>query len=186
MKRIAVDMDGVLANVFDQFVQYHARETGEIKTIGDALGKTELEPFPNGLMHLHTEGFFRSLPVIAGSPEVLEKLNKNYDLFIVSAATEFPQCLSEKQAWLNEHFPFIGWEQMVFCGLKTIIKADIMIDDHFKNLDNFPGKTILFNQPHNQQDSPGRHTRVHSWPEIENLLLNEVRFDNRWLLSKTA
>ena len=186
MKRIAVDMDGVLANVFEQFVQYHSGETGELKTIQDALGKTELEPFPHGFRHLHSEGFFRSLPVITGSQEVPEKLNLHYELFIVSAATEFPQCLHEKQAWLYEHFPFISWEQMVFCGLKTIIKADIMIDDHFKNLDHFPGKTILFNQPHNQLSNPGRHTRVHSWQEIEDLLLNEVRFDNRWLLSKTA
>ncbi len=186
MKKIAVDMDGVLANVFDQFLQYHFQETGESKTIEHALGKKELEPFPHGLQHLHTAGFFRSLPVIPGSPEVLEKLNKNYEVFIVSAATEFPQCLPEKQAWLNEHFPFIRWEQMVFCGLKTIVKADIMIDDHFKNLDPFPGKTILFNQPHNQMADTGRHTRVFSWFEIEALLLNEVRFDNRWLLSKTG
>lgn len=186
MKRIVVDMDGVLADVFAQFVQYHLNDTCETKTIADALGKTELEPFPLGLQHLHSPGFFRSLPVISGSQEVLEKINKNYELFIVSAATEFPQCLPEKQAWLNEHFPFISWEQMVFCGLKTIIKADIMIDDHFKNLDYFPGKTILFNQPHNQLSSTGRHTRVNSWYEIENILLNEVRFDHRWLLNKTA
>jgi 5'(3')-deoxyribonucleotidase len=186
MKRIAVDMDGVLAGVFDQFTKYHYAETGEVKTIADALGKTELEPFPNGMQYLHTEGFFRSLPVIAGSPEVLGKLNKQYEVFIVSSATEFPQCLPEKQAWLNEHFPFISWKQMVFCGIKTMIQADIMIDDHFKNLDPFPGKTILFNQPHNQMADEGRHTRVFDWMEIENLLLKEVSIDNRWLLNKTA
>ena len=60
-----------------------------------------------------------------------------------------------------------------------------MIDDHFKNLDYFPGKTILFNQPHNQLSDTGRHTRVNSWYEID-ILLNEVRFDHRWLLNKTA
>ena len=186
MKRIAVDMDGVLADVFAQFIQYHFKDTGETKTIQDALGKTEIEPFPNAAQHLYSKGFFRSLPVIPGSQEVLEKLNKNYDLFIVSAATEFPQCLHEKQAWLNEHFPFIGWEQMVFCGSKTIITADIMIDDHFKNLDPFQGETILFNQPHNQLIDAGKHTRVFSWQEIEELLLNEISMDYEWLLNKTA
>ncbi|MEG7769311.1 5'-3'-deoxyribonucleotidase, partial [Listeria monocytogenes] len=75
------------------------------------------------------------------SQYVLRRLNSLYEVFIVSAATEFPQSLTEKQAWLNEHFPFITWQQMVFCGSKTIINADIMIDDHFKNLDHFNGKT---------------------------------------------
>jgi 5'(3')-deoxyribonucleotidase len=186
MKRIAVDMDGVLASVFDQYIKYHYAETGELKTIKDGLGKTELEPFPHGKRYLHSKGFFRTLPVIPGSREVLEKLTNHYEVFIVSSATEFPQCLPEKQAWLNEYFPFIGWEQMVFCGVKTIIQADIMIDDHFKNLDPFPGKTLLFNQPHNQLAHDGRHTRVFNWMEIDDLLLNGVSLDNRWLLDKTA
>lgn len=179
-------MDGVLAGVFDHFVKYHYDETGEVITVADALGRTELEPFSNGVGYLHREGFFRTLPVIRGSREVLEKLNQRYEVFIVSSATEFPQCLQEKQAWLNEHFPFISWEQMVFCGIKTIIQADIMIDDHFKNLDRFPGKTILFNQPHNQLADEGRHTRVLDWLEIEKLLLSEVSLYERWGLNKTA
>jgi 5'(3')-deoxyribonucleotidase len=75
---------------------------------------------------------------------------------------------------------------MVFCGSKTIIKADIMIDDHFKNLDQFEGETILFNQPHNQLMDAGRHTRVFSWQQIEELLMNEVSLDYIGLLNKTA
>jgi 5'(3')-deoxyribonucleotidase len=186
MKKIAIDMDGVLANVFEQFVKYDAAETGIIKTIQDAIGKDEHEPFPNAAKYLHTPGFFRHLPVMPGSKEVMEELNKNYEVFIVSAATEFPQCLTEKQAWLNEHFPFIGWQQMVFCGIKTIIKADIMIDDNFRNLDPFEGKTILFNQPHTQLVNPGRHTRVFSWYDVEDLLLKKVEFDHSRDLNKTA
>ena len=61
-----------------------------------------------------------------------------------------------------------------------------MIDDHFKNLDPFQGETILFNQPHNQLIDAGKHTRVFSWQEIEELLLNEISMDYEWLLNKTA
>lgn len=53
-----------------------------------------------------------------------------------------------------------------------------MIDDNFRNLDPFQGKTILFNQPHTQLSNPGRHTRVFSWEEIEALLLQEYQTDN--------
>lgn len=164
-------MDGVLADTYAQFIQYHYQETGVLKTREDAVGIPEGAAFPHIRKHIITPGFFLDLPVIEGSQEVVEKLNKKYELFIVSAATEFPQSLSEKQVWLNKFFPFIGWEQMVFCGWKTIIKADIMIDDHFKNLDHFEGHTLLFNQPHNQLADPGRHLRVFSWEEIGNRLL---------------
>ena len=54
---------------------------------------------------------------------------------------------------------------------KDIIKTDIMIDDHFKNLDVFHGKTFLFTQPHNEKSNPGKHERVNNWIEIKNILL---------------
>ncbi len=47
-----------------------------------------------------------------------------------------------------------------------------MIDDHFKNLNHFKGKTILYTQPHNEQADAGKHMRVHNWREIEQLLLS--------------
>jgi 5'(3')-deoxyribonucleotidase len=60
---------------------------------------------------------------------------------------------------------------MVFCGSKEIIKADIMIDDHFKNLDFFEGDTFLFTQPHNVRKLNGKHKRVHSWKDVEYFLI---------------
>jgi 5'(3')-deoxyribonucleotidase len=46
-----------------------------------------------------------------------------------------------------------------------------MIDDHFKNLDNFNGETIMYIQPHNINASDHLHKTVSSWAEIEKLLL---------------
>ena len=172
MKRIAVDMDGVLADCFEQFVRYEYADKGIKKMLADGLGKTEDETFENARTYLYQPGFFRDMPVVPNSQEVLYKLNKEYEVFIVSAATEFPQSLPEKQAWLGEHFPFINWQQIVFCGFKTIVNAAVMIDDHFKNLDAFKGATILFTQPHNELANEGRHKRVRNWMEIEHLLLN--------------
>jgi 5'(3')-deoxyribonucleotidase len=170
-KRIAVDMDGVLADVVEQFIACHERDFGQRLSREQLAGISERESFPRVRSYVYEKGFFRNAPVVPGSQEILARLNNKHEVFIVSAATEFPQSLPEKQEWLNEHFPFIQWQQMVFCGLKTIIDADIMIDDHFKNLDHFKGKTVLFSQPHNLLRDPGRHQRVHSWQEIGELLL---------------
>jgi len=172
MEKIAVDMDGVLADVYEQLFAMDEKDFGKRKTWDDVAGKSENETFPRIRDYLYKEGFFRTMKVINGSQPVIEKLNRAYDLYIVSGATEFPLSLSEKQTWLNEHFPFITWQQMVFCGSKQIIQADIMIDDHFKNLNFFKGRTsILFTQPHNAYEDNGRHRRVNNWQEIAEILL---------------
>jgi 5'-nucleotidase len=171
MKTIAIDMDGVLADVLSVFMDLDERDFGRRKTLDEVWGVPELKAFERALEYVHRDGFFRSAPVIADSQDVLYKLNQRYNVYIVSAATEYPKSLSEKHAWLNEHFPFITWQQMVFCGSKQIIRADIMIDDHLKNLDFFPGETILFTQPHNATLEAPRHRRVKSWRDVAALLL---------------
>jgi len=165
-------MDGVLADVYNRFFELHEEESGIRITLESIIGLKEAEAFPNQLKWVNTPGFFRSVPVMEGSREGLKMLNDNFEVVVVSMATEFPVCLTDKQLWLNEHFPFITWKQMVFCGNKNIIEADIMIDDHPKNLDNFKGETIIFTQPHNMDLKGLRHTRVDSWAEIEKLLLS--------------
>ena len=172
MKRIALDMDGVLADVYQQLFDMDEKDFGKRKTWDDVAGKTENDTFPLIRNYLYKDSFFRDLPVIKDSQRVVAELNKKYDLYIVSAAMEFPKSLAEKQIWLGEHFPFITWKQIVFCGFKQIIRADIMIDDHFKNLDFFLGEMgLLFTQPHNAKADPGKHTRVDNWEEIAAILL---------------
>ena len=170
-QRLIVDMGGVLADVYEQFLKYEETETGFREKIENLYGKPEHVAFKNGANYVLTKGFFRNAPVVDGSIAALYRLKDQYELFIVSAATEFPQSMEEKYYWLDEHFSFISWEQMIFCGLKSAVKGDIMIDDHFKNLDSFEGRTILFTQPHNYGLDNKTHTRVFSWQEVLDLLL---------------
>ena len=171
MKRILVDMDGVLADVYSRFFDLHELETGSRLSVSDVSGMLEAEAFQNQIGWVTTPGFFRTVPAMEGSVEGLKKLNFQYDVVVVSMATEFPQSLTDKQLWMHDHYPFISWEQLVFCGNKSLLQADIMIDDHPKNLDNFNGETIMFTQPHNIFLTDTKHRRVSSWKEIENILL---------------
>lgn len=171
MKRLIVDMDGVLADIYFQLIEHDARGSGRRKSLTEVAGRAEQEVFPGLDGYIRTPGFFRDAPVIADSQAVLARLNAQYEVFVVSAATEFPLSLAEKQSWLREHFPFITWQQLVLCGSKRIVQGDIMIDDHFKNLDFFVGRTLLFSQPHNQQADNRGHERVNSWREVAERLL---------------
>lgn len=172
MQRIALDMDGVIADVYQQLFDLDEKDFGRRRTPEEVNGKPEAAIFPNIRKYLFEPGFFRTLQVIPGSQEVVRELYEKYDLYIVSAALEFPLSPAEKQEWLEEHFSFIPWQKIVFCGSKQIVQADIMIDDHFKNLDHFHGSTgILFSQPHNLLRDAGRNKRVHNWHDIAGLLL---------------
>ena len=81
--------------------------------------------------------------------DVLREMNKRYEVFIVSAATEFPNSLKDKVEWLGDHFPFFTWRQLVLCGDKKLINGDYMIDDHVRNLKDFNGKKYLYTSAHN-------------------------------------
>jgi 5'(3')-deoxyribonucleotidase len=165
-QRLIVDMDGVMADVYQQFLKMDEEEFGVRKTLAEIQGKREIDVFKNERTYLFRKGFFRNAPVMEDSIESVKILNEHYDLFIVSAAMEFPHSLPEKLEWLKEHYPFLTWHQFVFCGSKTVVRGDIMIDDYFKNLDHFIGRTILFTQPHNYGYNDKHHERVHTWKEV--------------------
>lgn len=170
MKQVLVDMDGVLADVYARFIGMELEETGTSLDMKSLYGKIEAEAFPNYEKHVRSKGFFRKAPVVPDSIQGLSYLNEKYKVLIVSSATEFPDSLKEKLEWLNEYYPFIGWEQMIFCGKKDSIKGDIMIDDHPKNLDYFDGRKILFSQPHNMYAPDSHYTRVSGWKQIREIL----------------
>ena len=164
---IAVDMDGVLEDTQTHFIQYYERETGIKVDPASMLGIPENEAFPDKSAvqrFVRMNGFFRTLPVIAGSVNAIRSLMEDFDVYIVSAAMEFPLSLFEKKEWLEEHFPFVSWKNIVFCGDKHIIRTDYLIDDHLKNLDHFPGTPIMYTASHNVLFT--HHQRVNNWEEV--------------------
>jgi 5'(3')-deoxyribonucleotidase len=114
-------------------------------------------------------GFFEDIPVKPHAIEVIKALMEKYEVFIVSAATEFPNSMKEKLQWMKQHFPFIGWQHIVFCGHKHMILADYLIDDHEKNLKTFTGTPLLFTAPHNLHIHD--YERVDSWLDVKSRLL---------------
>lgn len=161
-----------MADVTTQFINWYYKATGAMVDLTQMVGKEETDGFPDPILarsFVFQPGFFETLPVMPDSQHVVKQLNDQYEIFIVSAAMEFPQSLGEKYAWLQNHFPFLHWRQFVLCGSKSIIKADYMIDDHLKNLDFFDGKGLLFSAPHNLRIE-GYH-RLNNWKEVAEYFL---------------
>lgn len=172
MKRLIVDMDDVLADATGQFIQYYEKEFG-VKVNRSVLdGKDEGEGFPDSSKlkeFAFRTDFFRTMKVNDNSQQVMQELNKKYELFIVSAAIEFPQSLPEKLEWLKEHFSFLNWKQIVFCGSKAVVHGDYMIDDLPHNLERFNGEKFIFTAPHNTHYH--QFQRLNNWEEVGKKLL---------------
>jgi 5'(3')-deoxyribonucleotidase len=81
---------------------------------------------------------------------------------------EFPNSLLDKHEWLAEHFPFISWKNIIFCGNK-IVDVQILIDDRIRNFAGFKGRPILFSSPHNHYIT--EYERVNTWAEVADKLL---------------
>lgn len=174
-KTIAIDMDGVLADVEIHFIEWYEREYGIRISRESMTGKTEADSFPDKTAvrrFVLSPGFFRTVPLMPGAVDAVRILMDSHEVYIVSAAMEFPQSLSEKYDWLREHFPFISWKNIVFCGDKSIINTDYLIDDHCRNLDKCKGKAIMFSAAHNANYT--HHLRVNNWEEIIELFKKGV------------
>lgn len=173
-KSIAIDMDGVIADEVIQLLTWYEKHYGLKVEPHELTGRREEDVVPEKDAYdklSSIPGYFRTTPVMVGAVEAVKKLMQNFDVYIVSAAMQYPHSLSEKLGWLNEHFPFISWRNIIFCGDKSIIGTDYMIDDHIKNLDFFKGKTIMFNAFHNV--SYNHHQRVNNWDEVLALMGKE-------------
>ena len=175
-KRICVDMDEVMADAIAEHLHRYNRDYAAALTKADLWGKRfwQVVPGPHHESldaYLREEDFFAVLDVMPESQSVLAALQEHYEIFIASAAMEVPTSFNAKFKWLEEHFPFIPHTHIVFCGDKSILRSDYLIDDNPRQLEAFHGTGILYDAPHNALVAG--YTRVHNWREIADLFLGE-------------
>lgn len=169
-----IDMDEVIADTYYKHIEIYNHEFQENLTLEDCWGDEVWKAVPEDRQasvrnHANTIGFFRNLKPIKDSQRVLKELSQKYELYIASAAMQFPNSLFEKSEWLDEYFPFIDWKKRILCGDKHILKGDILIDDRSYNLDSFDGRPLLFTSGHNIHET--NHERVSTWQEVADKLL---------------
>ncbi|MCO5725857.1 5' nucleotidase, NT5C type [Robiginitalea marina] len=170
---VFVDMDEVLADTYGAHIQRYNERFGAVLTLEQCMGGEVWQQVPHHRdriwQHYFEPGFFRNLEPIAHSKEVLEALAGKYQVYIASAAMQFPNSLIEKHQWLDEHFPFIHWRNRILLGDKHILRGDVLIDDRSHNLETFQGRSILFTSPHNIHTEG--FERANDWLEVAGKLL---------------
>jgi 5'-nucleotidase len=171
--RIAVDMDEVIADSFSKHLSLYNQLTGGNITkemvssqgLGALIPRERRDEF-NAIPY--SDGFFADLQVMTGAKEALSELSSDHEIFITSAAMEVPTSFADKFHWLGKNFPFITPNQIVFCGGKTIINADVLVDDRSRHFIGFRGTGILFTAPHNVAEDAD--LRANSWNDVLKIL----------------
>ncbi|MFF2093952.1 5'-3'-deoxyribonucleotidase [Paenibacillus sp. NPDC058174] len=175
MKRIAIDMDEVIANTAISLLNLFNQQYDQDVTKEELEGKSLIQVRPHYRKEIESfytsEAFFRSLDVVSDSQTVIVELQEQYEIFIATAAMEVPASFKAKYEWLKEHFPSIQDSHIVFCGDKSIVNADYLIDDNLNQLHLFRGEGILYSAPHNRFATG--FTRVDNWLDVRELFVNK-------------
>jgi 5'(3')-deoxyribonucleotidase len=167
-------MDEVMADALAEHLRRYNRDHEDQLTLKDLHGKKLWDVVAidrhNALEgYLRSEDFFERLTVMPESQRVMRLLQQKYEVYIATAAMEVPTSFHQKFHWLERHFPFIPPSHIVYCGDKSIVRADYLIDDNPRQLRRFLGEGILFTSPHNIAVKGFR--RVNDWLEVEKLFL---------------
>src|SRR5689334_18932900 len=174
MKRIAIDMDEVMADTMSRYLELYNADFDLDFTPEHFHGRHVFEVIEEAHIerartYFEQESFFAEIPVMPDSQEVVRELTQRYEVFITTAAMDVPCSFTAKFDWLQRYFPYIPSSHIVFCGDKSIIAADYMIDDNVRHLRNFRGEGILYTAPHNVYETAFR--RVNNWQDVRRLFL---------------
>ncbi len=174
MQRIAIDMDEVLADTAAHQLAWHERDfgpgPGADRLYGTHLSRVVPEAHRVRIHeHINDPTFFRDIPLMPGAVQAVVALSERYEIFVASAAMEHPVSFNAKFEWLREYFPIIPPSRCIFCGDKSVIGADYLIDDSPYQLIRFRGTPIIFSAAHNANET--RFRRVVDWPDAVAQLL---------------
>lgn len=170
---ILVDMDDVLENLSDAWIDFLNEEYGtevdknapkdwEIDKSFPELTKAQV------YAPLYDPDFWKTVRPIDGAPEMLERLiHEGYEIYVVTASN-YVTLQTKMDDVLFRYFPYLDWNNVIVTSNKQMIRGDILIDDAPHNLLEGDYQKILMDAPHNRSFNAelfGVH-RANSWREI--------------------
>lgn len=172
MKKIFIDMDGILNDFNSFFIKYHnlkfntnfevCTENMQDYDIVKALNIPQ-ENFDEILL---LDEFWENLPVKEYAQESVEKLYSYFDIYILTAP--YIQNINNftiKINWIKKYFSFIDLNKVIFCYYKYLIDGQdsYLIDDNPTHLQKWKGTPTTLEYPFNENV---KSIRFKDWKEI--------------------
>ncbi len=171
MKRILVDVDGVVADLMPEWLRLYNEEWVDNLLPKDITG-WDIAQFvkekcgKDVYKYLDTPFLYDYVSPVDGAISSIHWLRQHgYDVrFVTSGVRESKiHWLGQQGLLLDEHY--LSSRDVIVAHDKSVIKADIMIDDNISNCNGFSGVSILFAQPWNTSPQTG-HYRADNWPDV--------------------
>ena len=164
---ILVDMDDTMEELLKCWVDYlNAKYTLNVDSSN--ITTWEVPPYFPSLTPeqvyevLVEEDLWKTVTPIEDSITYLRKLiEEGFTVRVCTASSPTSYALKMRYV-MRRYFPFINTRTQCICiHDKQMIKADILLDDNYKNLIGGTYKGVLFSRPHNRMiDYP---IKVNSW-----------------------
>jgi 5'(3')-deoxyribonucleotidase len=140
-------MDHTLNKLYESYSEYYknlfgkdlnlTREGLSTYYIHEITGPNKSQERERKYQIFNTPGFWENIPIYNNAAKVMEKLNKEHDVFIVTAPwTPAEGCYLEKKKWVEKYLPFFDIDKIIYTKHKYLLNGDIIIDDCPEHLIN--------------------------------------------------
>ncbi len=173
--RIGIDLDGVVFRTLDKVLERYNNDNGT-DYVSEQIKDWNSHNWMGGDMSVYDYFYdpetFRDLPINDDAVEVLYRLDKKHDVYIVTD-THYC-CLETRMKELYRIFPKEQYSFMadrkIFVGkFKEMLMLDVLLDDKPENVSRFNqkgyGKAIMYDWVLNRYVTDV--DRVYNWLEFE-------------------
>lgn len=184
---ICVDIDNVLNDLTEKAISlYNARANKNIQmsdittyNLYDCLPKEDANRIKALFLDKELWDSLRPLP---HSQECLKKLVRQGHKIFLATATH-PRNFDWKCDWISSYFSFIPEDNIIRIMDKSLLKIDVMVDDHLSNLTSNVCERVCLDYPWNRNTSTDYAydiKRAYSWDDIINIINNIERKMKEW------
>lgn len=185
---IICDIDDVLNDLAQKVVELYNARSGKNLRVSDITSYNFYDCLPqedaDALCALFEEKeLWDSLTPTPGSQDALKALIRQGHKVYLATATHYKN-FAWKIEWLSKHYSFFDHKNVIRIMDKSLLNADVMIDDHLDNLINNVCERICIDKPWNRSSSKDyayNIYRVSHWSKIPNVINDIERERNKWL-----
>lgn len=184
---IVCDIDNILNNLAEKVIEVYNSYSKKKIQISDITSYNFYDCLPkedaDGIVSLFKEkSLWDSLKPLEGSQNGLKQLIKRGHHIYLATATD-PINFAWKIAWIKQYYPFISEDNVIRIMDKSLLKADVIIDDCLDNLINSFAERVTLNYPWNQnelKDYAYGIRRADNWSDIVNIMIDIEKEMKKW------
>lgn len=184
---IVCDIDNILNNLTEKVIEVYNHYGDKNIQLSDITSYNFYDCLPREdadciVALFKSKELWDSLRPLEGAQNGLKRLIKKGRQVYLATATD-PINFEWKIDWLRQYFPFISEDNIIRIIDKSLLKADVIIDDCLDNLINSCAERVVLNYPWNQnelKDYAYGIRRAYSWSDIVNIINDIDKEMKKW------